>query len=254
MLIRISFLMSKHWQAIFSFFTCLIVSSPVVAAAWEVKVNTYSIGTAGDATFNATVSGVSGGVMQPSTIYDPATTFILSEVGDILILDIDGFAQAPSSHLYLDSTLGLRYVSTTGIADLSNSPLEVNYSSHLEVTGPDGWGRATSTLAGLDYDPLLTYYTHFFSDGYVSTYFPENGLVSDNSVVWRPDFDPLNDPPEKDNLRAVLGAEALAFDSTAEFNLTISFEVMAPVPVPPVGWLFGSGLIGLIAIAKRKKS
>jgi hypothetical protein len=27
-----------------------------------------------------------------------------------------------------------------------------------------------------------------------------------------------------------------------------------PIPVPPSVWLFGSGLIGLIAIARRKKT
>ena len=35
--------------------------------------------------------------------------------------------------------------------------------------------------------------------------------------------------------------------------LDISFEPFAVVPVPATAWLFGSGLIGLIGIAKRKK-
>ncbi len=37
-------------------------------------------------------------------------------------------------------------------------------------------------------------------------------------------------------------------------NLRIDFQAASPVPVPAAVWLFGSGLIGLIGIARRKAS
>ena len=43
----------------------------------------------------------------------------------------------------------------------------------------------------------------------------------------------------------------LTAGDTAEF--TTNFEV-TPVPVPAAVWLFGSGLLGLIGVAKRKKA
>jgi len=35
-----------------------------------------------------------------------------------------------------------------------------------------------------------------------------------------------------------------------EFN----FAAASPVPIPPAVWLFGSGLLGLVGIARRKKA
>jgi hypothetical protein len=32
------------------------------------------------------------------------------------------------------------------------------------------------------------------------------------------------------------------------------FQAVTPVPIPPALWLFGSGLLGLVGIAKRKKA
>jgi len=37
-------------------------------------------------------------------------------------------------------------------------------------------------------------------------------------------------------------------------QLNPATSIVAPIPIPPVIWLFGSGLIGLIGIARRKKA
>jgi hypothetical protein len=37
-------------------------------------------------------------------------------------------------------------------------------------------------------------------------------------------------------------------------ELNPATSIVAPIPIPPVLWLFGSGLIGLIGVARRKKS
>jgi hypothetical protein len=39
----------------------------------------------------------------------------------------------------------------------------------------------------------------------------------------------------------------------AQFNLTAA-PAPAPVPVPAAVWLFGSGLLGLVGVARRKKA
>lgn len=52
-----------------------------------------------------------------------------------------------------------------------------------------------------------------------------------------------------------IGAAWTAFDGTPyteKFNITVSG--VAAVPVPAAVWLFGSGLLGLVGVARRKKS
>ena len=38
-----------------------------------------------------------------------------------------------------------------------------------------------------------------------------------------------------------------------DVNITVAAAEFSPAPIPPALWLFGSGLLGLIGIAKRKK-
>ena len=49
---------------------------------------------------------------------------------------------------------------------------------------------------------------------------------------------------------AICGADAGCFSNLAIDNVTVSATV---VPVPAAVWLFGSGLVGLVGIARRKK-
>ena len=46
----------------------------------------------------------------------------------------------------------------------------------------------------------------------------------------------------------------VALQSTADFTYSMTFALAAPVPVPAAVWLFGSGLLGLVGIARRKKA
>ncbi len=48
-----------------------------------------------------------------------------------------------------------------------------------------------------------------------------------------------------------VGIQSLSDESRAMDNLTIT---AAPVPVPAAAWLFGSGLLGLVGVARRKKA
>ena len=43
-------------------------------------------------------------------------------------------------------------------------------------------------------------------------------------------------------------------DSGSNINLLGSWYIAPPVPIPPALWLFGSGLLGLIGLARRNKT
>ena len=71
--------------------------------------------------------------------------------------------------------------------------------------------------------------------------------------MFRPEVDLDLDPPTLDNFQSIVGARALAAQSTAEFDLMLTAELSAPVPIPGAIWLLGSTLIGLAGL-KRKFS
>ena len=51
----------------------------------------------------------------------------------------------------------------------------------------------------------------------------------------------------------IIWADGVRVESFVESPVTFSLQA-SPVPVPPAVWLFGSGLLGLIGIARRKKA
>jgi hypothetical protein len=65
-----------------------------------------------------------------------------------------------------------------------------------------------------------------------------------NAVLTAMDGTELEPPP---NVRELAPAGGAGFFDT------VSFDV-APVPVPAAVWLFGSGLLGLVGVARRRKS
>jgi hypothetical protein len=48
----------------------------------------------------------------------------------------------------------------------------------------------------------------------------------------------------------ILGSATLGADGT----LTITGNSTAPVPLPAAVWLFGSGLMGLVGVSRRRKA
>jgi len=63
----------------------------------------------------------------------------------------------------------------------------------------------------------------------------------------------LRDPQSADTkINIVLaGISALQFELTTEYMTVVAADVV-PVPLPATAWLFGSGLLGLLGIARRK--
>ena len=54
-----------------------------------------------------------------------------------------------------------------------------------------------------------------------------------------------------------VGAAWTAFDGTPyseKFDITVNGVEAPPIPVPAAVWLFGSGLLGLVGVARRKKA
>lgn len=54
--------------------------------------------------------------------------------------------------------------------------------------------------------------------------------------------------------RIVAIADPAGISGTSQFNLIADATVVSSVPIPAAIWLFGSGLIGLVGLAKRKKA
>jgi len=50
------------------------------------------------------------------------------------------------------------------------------------------------------------------------------------------------------------GNLATLFTSNASADVTVTYNYTTAVPVPAAVWLFGSGLLGLVGVARRKKS
>ena len=55
-------------------------------------------------------------------------------------------------------------------------------------------------------------------------------------------------------LNATCGADPGCFSNFQIDNVTISADLPSAVPVPAAVWLFGSGLLGLVGVARRKKA
>ena len=85
-------------------------------------------------------------------------------------------------------------------------------------------------------------------------------LYADGTQVLGPDFDPV---VNASGVWDVTGAADVTFTSSFAIALTnnsleeitrIQSITIETIPIPAAVWLFGSGLLGLVGIAKRKKA
>jgi hypothetical protein len=108
---------------------------------------------------------------------------------------------------------------------------ELGYMFYHNLSGTSGQDILTSG------DPDLALFPTLQSDGYWS------GTEFDSFNAWHFNF--------------TNGSQnAIAKGNLAEVNLDYSWAVHAGnvVPVPAAVWLFGSGLLGLVGISRRKKA
>ena len=67
------------------------------------------------------------------------------------------------------------------------------------------------------------------------------GVLSDSDLITRIEIDDANVDPTVQTLANIAGID------------NVAFGIPAVVPIPAAVWLFGSGLLGLIGLARRKR-
>jgi len=113
------------------------------------------------------------------------------------------------------------------------SSLGVSIGEIVGFAGPNGSGDhiATNTTTALSL--LLTGSSNFIL-----------GLSTDNGASWVADASVVS-----------LGANAYSVTFGTGANvIEVDVQIIPPVPVPAAVWLFASGLLGLVGIARRKKA
>jgi hypothetical protein len=178
-----------------------------------------------------TASTSSGSLSDTQAFIPPAIWFLGFENGvvsngtmssgfivvDYTVESTEGYGGAPSSGA-VDTTLGT--------IDLSLSDLHATLTGNL-IGDFDVWSDATSSVDTNTYDPFSGEFVYSWSDMATATWadlsFPLNGLN---------------------------GTDA---DISYTFEI-IGYASVETVPVPAAVWLFGSGLVSLIGIARRRKA
>ena len=110
------------------------------------------------------------------------------------------------------------------------SSLGVSIGDVVGFAGPNGLGDHTATNTSTTLSMNLTGSSNFIL-----------GLSNDGGTSWIPDASVVS-----------LGANAYSVTFGTGANV-IEVDVQI-VPVPPAVWLFGSGLLGMVGIARRRKA
>ena len=109
--------------------------------------------------------------------------------------------------------------------------LDVVIGDIVGFTGPNGSGNHIATNTTTANTLLLTGSSNFIlglNDG--------SGWIADSSVV-------------------ALGANSYSITFGTGANvIEVDVQIVPAIPVPAAVWLFGSGLLGLVVIARRKKA
>ena len=133
------------------------------------------------------------------------------------------------------------YVTTTGMQALSNAPIPTSLGYTVNYAGTDTiglWGFSYGSQATLD-------------DG--GFFFGSYGSDSE-SFLFQPDIYPTNYYSAPGMYYGSVSGNPLAgtgpaFNGSAVLTITDT----SAVPVPTALWLFSSGLIGLIGVARKKQ-
>ena len=115
----------------------------------------------------------------------------------------------------------------------AGSSLDVLIGDTVGFAGPNGSGDFTATNTTSALALTLT-----GSDNFIL------GLSTDSGANWLPD-----------SSITALGANAYRVAFITGNNVTeVDVQIVSAIPVPAAVWLFGSGLLGLVGIARRKKA
>ena len=176
-----------------------------------------------------------------------------------------------------DTTSGLEWLDLTATTSRSYSDISSKLGSGQEF---DGWRYATSTEISGFFDAFggdSNYYNGWStqnnglfdaiapywgdtrcevvggcSPGDLYSYAINADSAGTGNVWWTILNDNLGDPTSMtQDYISILGAERIETTANAALGSALVRDVSA-VPVPAAVWLFGSGLIGLIEVARRK--
>ena len=150
---------------------------------------------------------------------------------------------------------GLSYEDTDGTGTLninSSSTIygDMEINDAMLTTNNDGSLRVNGTI-------------HFLTLGSSSTFIGDMAItygLDDSNSVTQFSYSPIaNNGSNHNGLLMIDGPFAwhlLEFNTTTSLLAYVDnpFPVYSPVPVPAALWLFGSGLIGLVGFARRKKT
>jgi hypothetical protein len=85
-----------------------------------------------------------------------------------------------------------------------------------------------------------------------SRFLARQSRSSSYSLISETFVSPLMGAADQAGGDGIPGTHMAAGGLYAGFNFNINTNMLAPVPVPAAIWLFGSGLLGLIGVARRK--
>ena len=141
---------------------------------------------------------------------------------------------------------GYRYATSAEVVDLwSNFGINLNASAPFGSTGVNSNLITATSILG---NPMCDYVCSWYPYGAL-------GFTSDH---------PSGDPtlyyelgsyyyPDSNTTYYVRTGQ-VATSSSGNSGILSHYLVVAQVPVPPTLWLFGSGLLGLFGISRRKKA
>jgi hypothetical protein len=182
----------------------------------------------------------------------------------------------PSDNFFTDVSIGAGGYWVGGVGDnfhisgdfVNNSEQNTLWNTDLASLFLTGAGNRDLFLAGSDFGSLFSGYDDNFSWG-------EFSLASGVSVnIWDGNADPtaalyvglFEVGDGLSQLDSIFSDYNIYYDSLLAGNTYLGgmqyalngggflTPLASTVPVPPAVWLFGSGLLGLIGIAKRKKA
>jgi hypothetical protein len=111
------------------------------------------------------------------------------------------------------------------------SSLGVDIGDVVGIAGPNGIGDHTATNTTTNGTLTLTGSSNFIL-----------GLSTEGGTSWLPDATVVS-----------LGANAYSVTFGTGANvIEVDVQIVPAIPVPAAVWLFGSGLIGLVGVARRK--
>src|SRR3989344_819417 len=173
------------------------------------------------------------------------TPLIVQTTGTVMAQFVGGASAGFTNHLYLDPPV---------------NQLGVIFNNHTNTLGDTvNLGSFTAGTELIFRNHVADTDTNFFNGPASSN--PDNiihaGIIEDLTDADMDAYEFLNGLPNSTLLRGgiLVGFEDTLGGGDLDYNdLSYLFTNVgtAPVPVPAAVWLFGSGLLGLIGVARRK--